>query len=168
MQSLVRLWRGRQSGFPTEASTVGVLRNYCNSKLATRQVDELIEDARASTPSNRSGRRIPSKANPKLAFDQVKQLIGLYGQGDSIYQLSRRFGIHRGTVKEHLKRAGIPIRPGNQAKLSDEDKEEIVTLYGSGLSIYKLALQFGVTDNPVHNALKEHGARMRDPHGRVL
>lgn len=127
-----------------------------------------MERARASTPSDRSGRGVSSKANPKLLSDQVKELIAFYEQGDSLLQLSRRFGIHRGTVKDHLRRAGVAIRPGNVAKLSDEDKNEIARLYKAGLSIHKLALRFGVTDNPVHSALKERGVRMRDPHGRVL
>lgn len=80
--------------------------------------------------------------------------------------LASQFDIHRGTVKGHLRRAGIETRPGNQAKLSNEDKDEIAKLYESGLSIHKLALQFGVTDNPVHNALKERKVTMRDPRGR--
>jgi lambda repressor-like predicted transcriptional regulator len=142
---------------------VGVLRSYCNHNLATRQLNELIESVRDSTPTDRSGRRIPSKANPKLALDQVKDLIAFYQQGDSLLQLSRRFGIHRGTAKEHLRRAGIEIRPGNVARLSDEDKNEIARLYEAGLSIHRLALRFGVTDNPVHNALRERGVRMRSP-----
>jgi len=148
-------------------STVGVLRNYCNQDLVARQVNELIEKARASTPTDHSGRRVPGKTNPKLDSDQLKQLIALYRQGDSLLQLSRRFGIYRGTVKEHLRRAGIAIRPGNQAKLSETDKDEILRLYADGLSIHKLALLFGVTDNPVHNALKERGARMRSSHERL-
>ena len=82
--------------------------------------------------------------------------------------LAARYGIHRGTVKDHLRRAGVPIRPGHQAKLSETDKDEIARLYEAGLSIHKLALQFSVTDNPVHKALKECGVRMRDPRGRVL
>ncbi|HEX4058041.1 MAG TPA: helix-turn-helix domain-containing protein [Galbitalea sp.] len=82
--------------------------------------------------------------------------------------LAAHFATHRGTLKDHLRRAGIEVRPGNQAKLSKADKDEIVRLYQSGLSIRKIALRFGVTDNPVHNALKERGVRMRDPHGRVL
>jgi DNA invertase Pin-like site-specific DNA recombinase len=136
--------------------------------LATRQVYELVDEARASTPKGRSGHRIPGKANSKLASDQVERLIVFYEQGDSIYVLSRRFGIPRETVKDHLRRAKIVIRPGNQPKLTDSDKNEIVRLYESGLSIHKLALRFGVTDNPVHNVLKERGVKMRDPHGRVL
>ena len=101
-----------------------------------------------------------------MAVDQVEQLVAFYRQGDSIYILSGRFGIHRGTVKDHLRRAGIEIRPGNQAKLSVEDKDEIVKLYESGFSIHKLALQFSVTDNPVHDALKERGVKMRDARGQ--
>lgn len=81
--------------------------------------------------------------------------------------LAAHFDIHRATVKDHLRRDGVQIRPGNQAKLSEEDKVEIARLYEAGLSIHKLALRFGVTDNPVHKALKERGVRMRDPQGRV-
>lgn len=151
----------------SKLSMVGVLRTYCNSNSATRQLNDLIEVARASTPTARPNRRIPKKAVPRLAPDRVEKLIALYTQGDSIYQLARRFSIHRGTVKDHLYRAGVEIRPGAQSKLSESDKNEITKLYEKGLSIHKIALQFGVTDNPVHRALKERGVKMRDAHGRA-
>ncbi len=146
---------------------VGVLRTYCNSNSATRQLNDLIDKARASTPTARPNRRIPKKAAPQLASDQAELLTALYSQGDSIYQLARRFNIHRGTVKDHLHRAGIEIRPGAQSKLSESDKNEIVKFYESGFSIHKIALQLDVTDNPVHHALKERGVTMRDAHGRA-
>lgn len=170
----VSLYQAASRNFPRtdadvpDTALVGVLRNCCNQDLASRQVNELVDTARASSPTDRSGRRVTGKANPELASDQVEQLIAFYQQGDSLLQFSRRFGIHRGTVKEHLRRAGVAIRPGNVAKLSDEDKNEIARLYKAALSIHKLALRFGVTDNPVHSALKERGVRMRDPHGSVL
>lgn len=97
----------------------------------------------------------------------MERLIVLYSQGDSIYQLARRLNIHRGTVKDHLHRAGIEIRPGAQSKLNEADKDEIVKLYEGGLSIHKIALQFGVTDNPVHHALRERRVKIRDAHGRA-
>lgn len=147
---------------------VGVLRNYCNHNLATRQVDELLVLAASSTPTVRSTTRVIPVRVRKLTQEQIDELSSLYQQGQSLPRLATLYGIHRGTVKDHLRRAGIAIRPGNQAKLSDQDKDEIAALYESGHSIHKLALQFGVTDNPVHKALKERGVRMRDPHGRVL
>lgn len=145
---------------------VGVLRSYCNHNLATRQIDELLVLAASSSPTVRSTTHvIPGKVR-KLTQDQIDELSSLYQQGQSLARLAARFSIHRGTVKDHLRRAGTPIRPGNQAKLSEEDKDEITKRYVAGLSIHKLALQFGVTDNPVHHALKERKVIMRDPHGR--
>ncbi len=45
------------------------------------------------------------------------------------------------------------MRTGDQPTLSETDKVKITKLYESGLSTHKLALRFGVTDNPAHNAL---------------
>ena len=145
---------------------VGVLRNYCNHHLATRQTGELLQLAASSSPTVRSTTRIISGKVRRLSRDQIDELSSLYQQGQSLPSLAARYGIHPATVKDHLRRDGIPIRPGNQAKLSEEDKDEIAKLYERGLSIHKLALRFGVTDNPVHKALKEQGVRMRDAHGR--
>ena len=139
---------------------VGLLRTYSNRDLATRQLNDLIDKAR-STPTVRSTTRVIPVRVRKLAQEQINELSSLYQQGESLASLAAQFGIHRGTVKDHLRRAGVAIRPGNQAKLSDGDKDEIVRLYEAGLSIHKLALQFGVTDNPMHHAQKERGVRMR-------
>ena len=122
----------------------------------------------SSAPTVRSTTRVIPVRVRKLTQEQIDELTSLYQQGQSLPSLATRFGIHRGTVKDHLRRAGLAIRPGNQPKLSNDDKAEIAKLYEAGLSIHKLALRFGVTDNPVHNALKERGVRMRGPHGRVL
>jgi len=124
--------------------------------------------AASSSPTVRSTTGVIAVRVRKLVQVQIDELLSLYQAGQSLPSLAARFGIHRGTVKDHLRRAGIEIRPGNQAKLSEAEKVEIARLYEAGLSIHKLALRFGVTDNPVHNALKERGVRMRDPHGRVL
>lgn len=147
---------------------VGVLRNYCNHNLAIRQLDELLVLEASSAPTERFTARVIPVQVRKLTLEQIDELCSFKQSGQSLPRLATLYGIHRGTVKDHLRRAGLAIRPGNQAKLSDEDKDEIARHYEAGLSIRKLSLQFSVTDNPVHNALKEHGVRMRDPHGRVL
>lgn len=144
---------------------MGVLRNYCNHNLATRQTGELLKLAASSSPTVRSTTRIISGKVRRLSRDQIDELSSLYQQGQSLPSLAARYGIHPETVKDHLRRDGIPIRPGNQAKLSEEDKDEIAKLYESGLSIHKLALRFSVTDNPVHHALKERHVVMRDRRG---
>jgi predicted DNA-binding protein YlxM (UPF0122 family) len=147
----------------SKSSMVGVLRNYCNYNLSTRQIDELLVLAASSSPTVRSTTRVIPVRVRKLTQEQIDELSSLYQQGQSLASLASRFGIHRGTVKDHLRRAGIPIRAGNQANLSETDKNEIANLYETGLSIHKLALRFGVTDNPVHHALRERGVKMRSP-----
>lgn len=140
---------------------VGVLRSYCNHNLATRQIDKLLVLAASSSPTVRSTTRVIPVRMRKLTQDQINELSSLYQAGQSLPSLAARFGIHRGTVKDHLRRATIPIRPGNQAKLSEADKDEVIRLYESGLSIHKIAVHFGVTDSPVHFALREREVKMR-------
>ena len=146
---------------------VGVLRTYCNSQLATRQLNDLLVAAQKSTRQPREQQQRPAKANPKLAKEAVAELVLAYRSGASVNQLATTFGIHRSTVKDHLRRAGVEIRPGQPPKLTEIMKDEVVELYKSGLSIRKIAVRFGVTDNPVHHALKERGAQMRVPSGRL-
>lgn len=119
--------------------------------------------ATSSSPTVRSTTRVIPVRVRKLTRDQIDELCPLYRRGDSTYSLAKVFGIRRDQVSIILRRAGVEMRPGHQAKLSETDKDEIVQLYESGLSIRKIALQFGVTDNPVHNALKERAVRMRSP-----
>ncbi|MEP6478142.1 MAG: helix-turn-helix domain-containing protein [Rhodoglobus sp.] len=91
--------------------------------MATRQLNELIDEARVShrsTPVRNAG----TKAIRHLTSDQREDLIRCYQAGDSLYELARRFSIHRETIKLHLTKAGVLIRPGAQAKLSDSDKDE--------------------------------------------
>jgi DNA-binding CsgD family transcriptional regulator len=133
---------------------LGVLRNYCNHNLVTRQTGELLKLAASSSPTVRSPARIISGRVPRLSRDQIDELSSLCQQGQSLPSLAARYGIHSGTVKDHLRRDGVPIRLGNQEKLSEEDKAEIARLYEAGLSIHKVALRFNVIDNPVHKGIE--------------
>lgn len=45
-----------------------------------------------------------------LRVDEVDDLVRLYQEGATVYQLADRFGIHRGTVSRHLHRAGVAMR----------------------------------------------------------
>lgn len=142
---------------------MGVLRTCCNHNLATRQIDKLLVLAVSSSPTVRSTTLIIPVRVRKLTQDQIDELTSLYQQGHALASLASQFGIHRATVKDHLRRAGFSIQPGNQAKPTTENKDEIDKLYKTGLSVHKLALQFGVTDNPAHNALMERRVKMRLP-----
>jgi hypothetical protein len=146
---------------------VGLLRTYSNRDLATRQLNDLIDKAR-STPTVRSTTRIiPGKVR-KLTRNQIDELTSLYQSGSSTYSLAKVYRIRRDQVSILLKRAGVEVRPGQVAKLSEKDKDRAAELYLSGLSLQKVGMQLGVTDNTVTKALEERGVKRRDPQGRVL
>ena len=93
---------------------VDLLQRYSNhGGLQMRSSEAIRAQIRAETPDgNRNGRRV-SQQTPKLEDDLVEQLIQAYLEGDSVYVLGRRFGIHRQTVSAHLRRAGIARRRQN-------------------------------------------------------
>jgi hypothetical protein len=97
----------------------------------------------------------------KLTLSQVTELGSLYQSGSSTYNLAKVFGIRRDQVSIILKRSGIAVRPGLQAKLNEKDKDQAARLYLSGLSLRKVGLQLGVTDNTVVKALNAQGVPRR-------
>lgn len=142
---------------------VGVLRTYCNHNLAIRQLTDLIDRARKSSPRGKT--TVITARVKKLTPVEVNELCSLYQSGSSTYSLAKVYGIRHDQVSIIMKRAGVEVRPGIQAKLSEKDKDQIAQHYESGLSIHKLALRFGVTDNPVHSALIERGVQRRPRQG---
>lgn len=139
---------------------VGILRTYSNRDLATRQLNDLVDKAR-STPTVRSTSVVLRRKGVKLTPSQITELGSLYQGGSSTYSLAKVFGIRRDRVSILLKRAGVEVRPGQVAKLSEEDKDRASKLYLSGLSLRKVGMQLGVTDNTVTKALGEQRIERR-------
>jgi hypothetical protein len=61
-------------------------------------------------------RRAPRNHN--LIGGKVRELIEAYQAGETTYALADRFSIHRFTVSEHLKRAGVETQRGRRAKVA--------------------------------------------------
>lgn len=152
-------WVGRQES-PARLNgaflvVVGILRTYSNSEYATRQVNDLL--ARIGQLSGRKKVKVVTPPrSKKLTAKQVYALCSLYKEGSSTYALARQFGIRRDQVSIVLKRASVAVDPGPLAKLSDSDRVKIVELSRSGLSLRKIGSQFGVSDNTVLKAIREH------------
>ncbi|MCA1676100.1 MAG: helix-turn-helix domain-containing protein [Actinobacteria bacterium] len=71
--------------------------------------------------------RLRVKENRKLSPAEVAELVAAYEAGASQRELARRFGLHEQTVRAHLRRHGVKIRP--QRKLTEEQEGEVVRLY---------------------------------------
>jgi predicted DNA-binding protein YlxM (UPF0122 family) len=82
----------------------------------------------------------------------------------SVKRLAELYEIHRTTVLDHLKRAGVPTRP-NRRKLTDEQVKEAARLYQGGLSLKAVGQRFGVDAQTVRKKLKKAGVTIRPKPG---
>jgi transposase-like protein len=99
----------------------------------------------------------------RLNPEQVDQLIAEYQTGDSMLQLAKRWGLHRTTVAEHLRRAGVVVK---QRGVPPEWLHEAIRLYKDGWSCQRLAERFRCDDETVRQTLKRHGVQLRSPWDR--
>lgn len=105
---------------------------------------------------------------------QTKRLIRLtdaerlrladgYRRGAIVYELAGQFHIDRRTVSLQPKRAGISMR---RQSPTDDQVDEMVRLYKSGLSLVRVGEQVGYDAATVRTYITSRGVRTRDSHGR--
>ena len=78
-------------------------------------------------------------------------------------ELAERWGVHRTTVAEHLRRAGVEQR---WQGLSHAQLDEALRPYNDGRSLQRLAERYGCDAETVCHALKRAGAHLRKPRDR--
>lgn len=78
--------------------------------------------------------------------------------------LAKRWGLHRTTVAEHLRRCGVKLR---REGLTPTALTEAVHLYGEGWPLQRLAERFACDAETVRQALKRAGVRLHSPWERV-
>jgi DNA-directed RNA polymerase specialized sigma24 family protein len=89
----------------------------------------------------------------------VPELVNAYLAGVHLNALAKRFGMHEQTVKAHLQRAGVPVRP--RPKLDSTQVEEAAELYADGWSLYQLGDRFGCDASTMRRTLHRAGVTMR-------
>jgi len=121
---------------------------------------------RPSEPSITDGRgRLVHSVGETQTFlnpAQVDELVALYGEGLSIAEVSRKFGIYTRTAAAHLVRRSVSLR---QRGLAAADTPEAVRLYEGGLTLVEVGLKFGVSQQAVRRAMAAEGVEIR-PRGR--
>lgn len=86
-----------------------------------------------------------------------------YQAGRSVKNLAERWRVHRGTVANHLREAGVEIRSRG---LSSEQVSEAVRMYGDGWSLRQLAARYDCDYETVRQALLRAGVVLRPPTGK--
>jgi len=110
-------------------------------------------------------KRGPTRRVHRLSPSEVEELILARRAGAEIRDLAARFGVHRSTVLEHLRRAEEPHRPWAGRTLDAEGLEEAAGLYQSGLSLRAVGERLGVDRRYLQRVFREAGVEIR-PAGR--
>ena len=140
---------------------VGILRNYSNRELATRQLDVVIETARASS---RVPQRQPAPRGARRISRQVHgEIVEGYESGLAVIDLARKYNISKTTVIGHLNRDAVTRRPRS---MSTEQIDQAQAMYIRGLSLANIGGQLGFDSTTVLKELRKRNVRTRDTHGR--
>ena len=83
-----------------------------------------------------------------------------YRTGENTNQLAKIYGVHKTTVSNHLKKAGVNVTLRKEGEAFDAD--EVIRLYvGEGMKSKDIGKLFGVGEQTIRKYLNEHGIKMR-------
>jgi transposase-like protein len=138
---------------------VGLFSSHANElKKAHRH---LTTDPACDHPSTTKGRK--RKVQPRFSAEKALQVVAAYETGKTVYELANEYDCHRVTISAALKRQGVALRCTSP---TTEQIDEMVRLYGSGLSLAKVGGQLGFNASTVHAQLRNAGIQTRDIHGQ--
>ena|GEM_PF-3586861 len=123
------------------------------AELATSQVStgvcEAVTQADADDPPSV---RADVRENRKLSPDEIVDLVRQYQVGATIRSVAQQFGLHEQTVRAHLRRQGMALRP--LRALTDAATAELVRLYvDKTWTMLELARKFRISESAVRKAL---------------
>ena len=118
------------------------------------------EVGRYSNPaSSGSGR----KSQRRLKPDKIDELLIAYRTGDLVRDIAVTFGVSRTTVIDHVTRAGLPLRSGDD--WTAEELGTAASLYAAGHSLAAVGQHLGVDKSTVANRFQRAGLPVRRRRG---
>jgi IS30 family transposase len=118
------------------------------------------------SPSAPKTSRPPRKQDQtRLEADEASELIQRCQAGDTVYDLSKRFNVHRQTVSTILKRNDVRLR---RSQLRESEVDRAIDLYASGLSLSDVGSRLGKSAGTIRRVLIANGIATRDSHGRPM
>ena len=99
----------------------------------------------------------------RLSDDRCQQVVTEYSAGLTTYELAAKYGCHRATISEILKRADVSLR---RSSPTSDQVNEMVRLYADGLSLAAVGERLDFSARTVMTYLRERRVPTRDTHGR--
>lgn len=88
-------------------------------------------------------------------------MVSAYESGQTMASLAAEYHVKRESISKLLRREGVEIRLRKQ--MSQEQIDDAVRLYGTGLSLEQIGSRLGWDHNTIYRHLKKRGVQMRGP-----
>jgi len=113
------------------------------------------------TEQQRLGRegRLSNPVQRRLTDTEIDDLVARYEAGSTIEILASKFGVHRTTVMDHLRRRAVPRR--TPRKLTDQMVADAAHRYSSGETLAGVAEQLGIAPSTITRELRLAGIPIR-------
>jgi transposase len=147
-----------------------VLDLYLNQKLFVNEIAAKynVELRTISTVlKDHNIKILTSKEMRKLTPEQEQEMIKLYWQGYSTYQLAEKFNISRTSVKRIFNRNDVKIYsvPAKKStivrKIKESQYPKIIELYKEGLTQEKIGKLYDVTEETIRKILHKNNVPIR-------
>lgn len=102
------------------------------------------------------------KSQTRLSPAKRAELIADYVAGMPVAAIASKFRVHRATVPELARRAGVPVR---EAGLPAGKRAQAASLYEAGMTLAQVAERVSIDVDTVRAAVLAEGGRIR-PRGR--
>lgn len=104
----------------------------------------------------------PVQSQTRLRSTRQAELIADYVAGMPVKAISEKYGVHRGTIPDVVRRGGGAVRV---AGLDADERVRASSLYESGMTLVQVARRMDIGDEAVRQAVLDEGGQIR-PRGR--
>lgn len=102
------------------------------------------------------------QSQTRLSVSDRAELLAGYVAGEPVRELATRFKVHRGTVREIARQAGLAPR---QPELPESIRQDAARLYADDLTLAQAAAWLGISNEAARSAVIACGGTIR-PAGR--
>lgn len=149
-------------------TTVDLRSSFSNPRKPLGSlISRVLRGSRARRPRTR-GAQIADERGPvrensrqsqtRLSVSNRAELIAGYADGVPVRELATRFNVHRGTVREIARQAGLAAR---RPELPDATRQDAAQLYAGGLTLAQVAARLAVSTEAVRSAVIASGGTIR-------
>ena len=125
------------------------------------ELDESVKILCDLQPIVRSVIKPPHQAVRRLGTERVTELARAYEQGIPTTELTRRYGLGKGTVLRLLREQGVVLR---HQPLDAQSLAEAITLYQAGWSLARIGTRMQRQPTVIRDVLERSGVARRDSH----